>query len=198
MIGVGTRAPAFRLPSGQGLDVALDEYVGRCAVILLFAKGMACGFCRQQMSQLARGLPTFQGLGAEILMVTPTPVDRARFYAANFTLAFPYLSDPDYTVYRAYGLDPRSHSLGWYAHRLYLGVTTPKPETELGPARPTPAEIPRLLKDDDLGFFIVDRGGIVRLAQGGPYTTVEGGAQRIGKIPGNDVIARELERWRAS
>jgi len=198
MMAIGERVPSFRLPSGQGLDVALDEYVGRAAVILLFAKGMACGFCRQTMSQLARGLPTFKRLGAEIVMVTPTPVDRARFYAAHFTLSFPYLSDPDYTVYRAYGLDPRAHSLGWYAHRLYLGMTTPKPETDFGPARPTPAEIPRLLKDDDLGFFIVDRGGIVRFAQGGPYVTVTDGKQVVGRIPGNDEIVRELERYRAS
>ena len=198
MTAIGERAPSFRLPSGQGLAVALDEYVGRSAVILLFAKGMACGFCRQKMSQLARGLSTFKSLGAEIIMVTPTTLDRARFYASHFKLSFPYLSDPDYTVYRAYGLDVRPRPLGWYAHRLYQGMTAAKPETEFGPPRVAPTEIPRLLKDDDLGFFIIDRGGIVRFAQGGPYVAVKDGQQVVGTIPGNDEIARELERYRAS
>jgi peroxiredoxin len=197
MTAIGERAPSFRLPSGQGPDVSLDEYVGRASLILLFAKGMACGFCRQKMSQLARGLSTFQALGAEIVLITPTLPSRARFYATHFKLAFPYLSDPDYTVYRQYGLDVRPHALSWYAHRLYLGVTTQKPETEFGPPRMTPAEIPRVLKDDDLGFFIIDRAGIIRFAQGGPYVSVKDGKQVVGKIPGNDEIARELERCRA-
>ena len=193
-VAIGEPAPAFRLPSGQGPDVALDDYRGRAHLILIFAKGMACGFCRQKMSQLALGLPTFEKLGAEVVMVTPTPLARARFYATRFRLPFPYLSDPEYAVYRAYGLHVRRHSLAWYAQRLYLGVTSPKPETEFGPPRLTPPEVPRVLTDDDLGFFIVDRAGSIRFAQSGPYVTLRDGAQVVGTIPSNAAIVTELAR----
>jgi hypothetical protein len=174
--------------------VAFEDYLGRSTLILMFAKGMACGFCRQQMSQLGLGLPRFKALGAQIALITPTTLGRARFYASHFALTFPYLSDPEYDVYRAYGLPVRPRSVAWYAQRLYLGITTPEPETEFGPPRMTPAEIPRVLKDDDLGFFIIDRGGIVRFAQGGPYITLIEGKEVVGKIPGNDDIVRALER----
>ena len=197
-VGIGDPAPAFRLPSGQGPEVALEQYRGRSHVILVFAKGMACGFCRQKMSQLALGLPAFKTLGGEVVMVTPSPLSRAKFYATRFRLPFPYLSDPDYTAYHAWGLDVRSHGPAWYAQRLYLGVTTPKPPTEFGPPRLRPGEVPRVITDDDLGFFIIDRAGVVRYAQSGPYVTLTGGRQLVGKIPSNDVIARELERCPSS
>ena len=110
-LAVGQHAPPFRLPSAQGSEVALEDYRGRSNAILFFAKGMACGFCRQKMSQLARGLPRFRELETEIVMVTPTPLDRGRFYARNFQLPFSYLCDPEYRAFEAYGLTVRPHSL---------------------------------------------------------------------------------------
>ena len=49
-----------------------------------FTKGMACPFCRTQMSQLARGYAQIKALGAEVLQVTPTRPERARFFAKNY------------------------------------------------------------------------------------------------------------------
>jgi hypothetical protein len=123
----------------------------------------------------------------------PTTLDRARFSASHFTLAFRTSAIP-ITGSTAYGLVVRRRSLRWYVERLYRGVTTPKPETDFGPPRLTPAEVPRVLKDDDLGFFLIDRDGIVRYAQGGPYVTLRGGKQVVGGPPANDEIVRELER----
>ena len=48
-IEIGQMAPPLRLPSGQGQEVALEDYRGRQHVIVWFTKGMACPFCRQQM-----------------------------------------------------------------------------------------------------------------------------------------------------
>jgi hypothetical protein len=47
-----------------------------------------------------------------------------------------------------------------------------------------------MLADDDMGFFIVDRAGVVRYALAGTYIT-ETGARAI---PGGDDIVRELQR----
>ncbi len=195
-LSIGATAPSFRLPSAQGPEVGLDDFRGRSAVVLWFTKGMACGFCRQQMSQLARGYPRFRDLGAELLQITPTKVERGRFYARNFTLAFPYLCDPDRRAAGAYGLGGRSHSVAWYAQALVAGARSVPPPSDFPAVRPSLGEMPALLADDDMGFFIVDREGIVRHALGGSYVLpgAPGGRVATRPVPGNDEITRELER----
>ena len=187
---LGERAPALRLPSGQGREIGLDDYRGRNNTIVWFTKGMACAFCRQHMSQLARGYPQFQALGAEILEITLTTPDRARFYVDKFKIPFPYLCDPEYQARRAGGLDARSHSMAWYAKTLYTGLKIHKPPSDFGEVKTGLSELPRMITDDDMGFFIVDRGGVLRYALTGSYVG-DGGVRQI---PGNDEIIRTLER----
>ena len=189
LVKIGDRPPTFRLPSAQGTDVGLGDFAGR-RVIVWFTKGMACPFCRQQMSQLARSYAEIKALGAEVLQVTLTRPERARVYARQFTLPFPYLCDPDFRVRRTWGMDVRSHGVGYYARRLFNGMTSPQPENDFGKLNPAPGELPNLLADDDAGFFILDGDGIVSFASAGAY--VQGGTPHA--IPSNDEILRELER----
>jgi peroxiredoxin len=194
-ITIGQPAPAFRLPAAQGGELGPEDYRGRANLILFFAKGMACGFCRQKMSQLARGLPRFRDLGTEILLVAPTPVERGKFYARSFALPFPYLCDPEYRVFETYGMPLRPHSWLWKARVFAGSMRMPPPEEDLAAVKPSAAEFPRLFNDDDLGFFIVDKAGIVRYANSGPYMILEG-TRPVGihPIPSNDEIVAELER----
>lgn len=189
---IGQLAPPFRLPSGQGPEIGPEDYRGRSNVIVWFTKGMACAFCRQKMSQLARGHPKFRERNAEILEVTPSTPERARFYVKKFGIPFPYLCDPDFAVKRSWGLDVRSHSLGWYAKQLVQGMTTPEPPNDFGNFRPAVGEFPNLLADEDTGFFILDRDGVVRFALAAPYVD----AGQVWKLPSNDEILRELDRCR--
>lgn len=191
VIEVGQRAPSFRLPAGHGGEVGTEDYRGRRALIVWFTKGMACPFCRTQMSQLARGYPKLQAAGAEVLQVTPTKPERARFYARSFPIPFPYLCDPRYEVHRAWGLDVRSHSLAWYARTLREVSKTPKPPpSELGDPRAQLREVPSLLHDSDMGFFVLDRQGVVRFRHAAPYESESG----PNTIPSVDDVLRQLER----
>jgi hypothetical protein len=74
----------------------------------------------------------------------------------------------------------------------------PTPANDWGEIRPAVNELGRLFADDDLGFFIVDRGGAVRYALAGSYVLLEAG-RFVGMrpIPANDEIVRELERCQA-
>lgn len=195
MLSVGDRAPGLRLPSATGSHIDLADYRGRANTIVWFSKGMACPFCRQKLSQLARVANRLHDLGAEVLYVTTTTQDRARLYAQRFQVPFPYLCDPDRAARRAWGIEVRAHSLPWYAAQLVKGLTMPKPESDFGKLSPSPGEIPGLLTDEDMGFFIVDRGGTVRFALAGSYL-VDGSTAR--GIPSNDDIVRELERCTAA
>jgi peroxiredoxin len=88
-IAVGQPAPSFRLPSAQGATVALEEFRGKKNVVVWFTKGMACPFCRSQMSQLARVYLQLQQHGAEVLEITLSSLKHARLYAERFDLPFP-------------------------------------------------------------------------------------------------------------
>jgi peroxiredoxin len=190
-IEVGQRAPSFRLPAGHGGDIGPDDYRGRSSLIVWFTKGMACPFCRTQMSQLARGYPRLKAAGAEVLQVSPTKPERARFYARNFPIPFPYLCDPDYEIHRAWGLGVRSHSMLWYAKLMYEVTKMPMPPpAEIGDPRATLAERPALFHDTDMGFFVLDREGVVRYKQAGHYMTEHG----VRQIPSADEIVRTLEQ----
>ena len=149
---------------------------------------MGCPFCRTQMTQISRAYSDVQKLGGEILEVTVSPVRRARIYAEKFRLPFPYLCDPDYEVRQKWGVASRSHGVGHYVSALVKGLTTPAPANDFGTFAPPLDELPRILSDDDMGFFIVDKQGIVRYATTGMYRTDSSGVS----VPGNDEILREL------
>ena len=195
-LSIGQKAPSFRLPAAQGGEVGPEDYEGRRNLILFFAKGIACGFCRQKMSQLARGAPRFQALDTDIVMIAPTTPERGRFYARNFSLPFPYLCDPDYRVFEAYGMTVRQHSLVWKTRVFAHAMSMPKPEaTELGAPKPALGEMVRLFNDDDLGFFVADKRGAVRHASTAPYFEFEG-AKPVGMaaVPSTEEIVAVLER----
>lgn len=189
-VEIGQRAGSFRLPSGQGGEVGLEDYRGRSNVVLWFTKGMGCPFCRSQMSQLARGYDRLKALNAEVLQVTPTPTERAALYVRNFKIPFAYLCDPDYRVHRQWGLDTRSHSLAWYAKTLYAATKMSLPPSDLGSPPASLGDLKTNLHDSDMGFFLIDRTGVVRYGVSGPYA----GERGIRGIPSTDEIVRELER----
>jgi len=56
----------------------------------------------------------------------------------------------------------------------------------------TPTDIPELLRDDDMGFYIADKQGVIRYALAGSYTDFAANAVR--PIPSNEEIVRELDR----
>jgi len=189
-IAVGQPAPSFRLPLAQGAEIGLEDFRGRKNVIVWFTKGMACMFCRAQMSQLSRAYGDLQKLDTEILEVSISGVSRAQVYAKKFKLPFPYLCDPDYQIRRAWGLERRSHGLGHYVRGFIQGAMAEKPPNDFGDFFPPLDETRNLLNDDDMGFFIVDKRGVVRYSLAGSY--MHGAKDRT--LPSNEEILREVAK----
>ena len=187
---IGEQARPLRLPDAQGSEVALEDYRGRGPVVVWFTKGMACAFCRQHMSQLSRVYPQIRDRGGEVLQVTPSPPARAQLYARRFTLPFPYLCDPAHEAWETWGLMRRSHGPLYYAKAALFGMTAAHPPNDFGTFGPSLSEMPSMLIDDDMGFFVVDRDGVVRYALAGSY--IEGGGAR--NIPGADEVVRLVDR----
>ena len=196
----GERAPSFRLPSAQGPIVDLDEVRARANVVLWFTKGFACPFCRQQMSQLARGLPRLREVDAEPIVVTRTPLARAEMYARHFPMPMPYLSDADGSVRRAYRLDVRPKPARFYLRKLFRLRHAAFPPSDFGPSgrlgnpagmQTTPGELVATLADEDTALFVVDRNGIVRFAKAGGMRA-EGGLGAVWQLPSIDEIVEAL------
>ena len=193
-VEVGRQAPTFRLPAGQGGEIGPADYRGRSNLVVWFTKGMACPFCRTQMSQFARGLGRLKAAGTEVIQITPTKLDRARFYVKNFPIPFPYLCDPDLTVHREWGLGVRSHSLLWYLQKFQAGSKMTMPEAEIGNPKTPLTELPALFRDTDMGLFVLDRQGVVRYRNTGAYVNEQGHRA----IPSMDEILRPLQEAPAS
>jgi hypothetical protein len=92
-------------------------------------------------------------------------------------------------VHRDWGLAIRSHSLPWYAKLLYETSKVPKPTAEIGNPKTTLAEVPSLLHDSDMGFFVLDRDGVVRYTRTTPYATEQG----MNEIPSVDEILAQVQ-----
>ena len=118
------------------------------------------------------------------------PLQRARVYAQKFHIPFPYLSDADCRVRRLYGVERRSRSLGEYVGAFVQGARMPKPPEEFENPPSVFSDLPNLLADDDTGFFILDKDGVVQYALAGSYATSAG----LRSIPSNEEIVRELQR----
>ena len=164
---VGQQAPEFRLPTADAGEIALSECLSRGNAVVWFSRGLGCPVCRRNRAQLTLSYPSLRELNAEILEVTPTPVDRASFYFSNYSLVFPYLCDPSRSSFEAYGVDRKPMNV-WDQARVMmenpLGVPALMRELKLGPD-PIPEEKGGWSAED--GFFIVDHSGTVRLARVG-------------------------------
>src|SRR5262249_54986284 len=159
------RAPRFRLPAADGREVDLAEALTRGPAIVWFSRGLTCSFCRRHRAQLALGYPAIRRLGAEIFEITPTPVEQAAMYFANYKLVFPYLCDPTNEMAAAYGVragfpNPLGAGREFLASKLAenIGVADWVPGLE------TTAEGLATSRGDD-GLFIVDQAGNIRFGQ---------------------------------
>jgi peroxiredoxin len=189
---IGAVAPSFRLPVGQGGEIALEDFRGQKNVVVWFTKGMVCPFCRAQMTRVARVYPEIQSRGAEVLQVTLSSPAQARTYATKFHIPFPYLADGDCRVRREWGIESRSHGPLYYVKTLLKNSQAEMPDSDYGKFPPPMTQMTQALADDDMGFFVVDKGGIVRFSNTGSY--IAGDRDRA--IPSNEQILAELDRCR--
>lgn len=186
----GDAAPGFVLPTiDRDGTVGLDDYRGRCAVMVGFFRGLFCPFCRRQIAQLGACTEKLRQAGTETLGVLITPVGRGRLYFRYHPARMPLAADESATTHQAFGV-PRfevipdteaSRAIWPYAvteteassMRVNPGGIFPEPVH--------PDEAGELLNradgfewtDDDTrvmkrhstqldGLFLIDRDGVVR------------------------------------
>jgi peroxiredoxin len=109
-------APDFELPGTGGETYALSEYRGG-PVVLVFYPGDDTPVCTTQLITYTNDIGRFDGLGAQVLAISPQDVESHERFAGAFGFAFPLLADVDREVARAYGvLGP----LGFYRRSVFV------------------------------------------------------------------------------
>lgn len=117
MISVGKKAPAIKLPDGEGNLRSLKEFEGSKVILYFYPKDNTSG-CTAESCDFRDAFPKFNKLKAVIIGVSPDSVESHKKFAAKHDLPFTLLSDEKKTVLEKYGVWKEKSMYG----RKYMGV----------------------------------------------------------------------------
>ena len=99
----GSPLPDFRAVDEQGDPVRSVELHGSPTVIL-FVRGNWCPFCARQVSNLTQHYRDIVDLGANLILITPRPLETTRRVAEFFKVEFDFWLDDELEVTKQLGL----------------------------------------------------------------------------------------------
>jgi thioredoxin-dependent peroxiredoxin len=117
MLKLGSRAPAFSLPSDAGGRVSLRELRGKPVVLYFYPKDDTSS-CTTEACEFRDSWRSVRATGAVLLGVSPDGIASHKKFKAKFKLPFPLLADEDHAVAEAYGAWGEKSMYG----RKYMGV----------------------------------------------------------------------------
>lgn len=113
---VGDPAPDFEL-DGTGGRFRLSDHRGE-RVVLLFYPGDNTPVCTTQLNTYSSNIEQFEGLGAQVLAISPQDVDsHEQFSCKQGGFKFPLLADIDKAVGKAYSV---VGPLGFYKRSVFV------------------------------------------------------------------------------
>jgi thioredoxin-dependent peroxiredoxin len=102
-LNVGDAAPEFELPGTGGKTYKLSDYRGR-KLVIAFYPGDFTAVCTKQFCSYRDEGERLDGLGAEVLGISPQSVDSHERFTEEKKLNVPLLADEDKSVAKAYGV----------------------------------------------------------------------------------------------
>ena len=101
---VGDPAPDATLPDHEGRNVALSSLWADRPLLILFWRHFGCSCGMDRAARLRTELPDYRAGGGDVVIVGQGEPARAARYRERQGIDVPILSDPDRSVYQAYGL----------------------------------------------------------------------------------------------
>ena len=114
MLEIGTKAPDFTLPDGEGNLVSLSDFLGKKVILYFYPKDNTPG-CTRQACAFASAYDGFRELDAVVIGISKDSVASHKKFAEKYHLPFLLLSDPERTAIEAYGV--------WQEKKLYGKVS---------------------------------------------------------------------------
>lgn len=101
-LSVGQQAPDFSLQDANGRTYSKEGLAGRRFILYFYPKAATPG-CTTEACDFRDNLASLQSAGFAVLGVSPDGPEALKAFAADESLNFPLLSDPDAAVAKAYG-----------------------------------------------------------------------------------------------
>jgi len=114
---IGEKAPDFKLPSNEGKQVSLSEYIGRNVVLYFYPKDMTPG-CTTQACDFRDAHEQFNDENTVVLGVSPDPISRHEKFIEKHGLPFLLLADENQEAAEAYGVWKLKKNFG----KEYMGI----------------------------------------------------------------------------
>lgn len=101
---IGDPAPAATLPDHNGAPTALSDLWRDRPLLLLFWRHFGCSCGTDRAERLRSELGDYRAAGGDVVIVGQGEPERAAHYRELQHLDVPILSDPERSVYEAFGL----------------------------------------------------------------------------------------------
>lgn len=105
-IKVGDRAPEFTLPSQDGTNVSLADFLGKKSVVIYFYPKDDTPGCTKESCAFRDSYEVFKEMGAEVIGISADSVDSHQRFQTKYQLPFILLSDTDNKVRNLFGVPP--------------------------------------------------------------------------------------------
>ncbi|MEX2594129.1 MAG: peroxiredoxin-like family protein [Anditalea sp.] len=97
-------APQFEHRSIDGQNVSLDQFRGK-KVLLSFFRGAACPFCNMRVRELMLNFEVLKKQNIRVIAVFHATKKEILEFAGKQQVPFPILPDPNFNLYRTYGIE---------------------------------------------------------------------------------------------
>jgi len=104
MVELGGPAPGFRLLTGAGEYVSLEDFRGKRNVVVYFYPKDFTKGCTAEACEFRDSYEEFKNLGAEVIGISGDNQESHRDFAEENKLPFILLSDPEGSVRKSYGV----------------------------------------------------------------------------------------------
>src|SRR5881227_2383950 len=101
-LGIGTKAPAFKLSRDGGGSVSLADFAGRKLVLYFYPRADTPG-CTREAIDFSRLQAEFHKASTAIVGVSADPVEAQDKFKKKHELTIALASDPTRTMLEAYG-----------------------------------------------------------------------------------------------
>lgn len=99
-----SKAPDFSTIDYLGQEVELSEYKGK-KVLLSFFRVASCPFCNLRVHELIKNQQELNSRGIKIITFFLASKDEIHKYAGKLTPPFPVIPDPEFLIYKKYGVE---------------------------------------------------------------------------------------------
>src|SRR5262245_20434315 len=117
-LGVGSKAPAFRLPRDGGGKVSLADFKRRQLVLYFYPKADTPG-CTKEAIDFTGLRREFEKAGTDVVGVSADPVVAQDKFKTKHDLGIALASDETHAMLEAYGVWGRKSMYG----RTFMGIT---------------------------------------------------------------------------